>query len=174
MCSAWSLVGCRGETRVSLLYGVLPVISPRGLTDDASLYLLNPRRLVCRGVVSRDVHTLRHITRRPSRAGRRRETKEWKYRNTQKSLSTSHARSIGCSLFVRSLWFHVTNRTQTRRCDSYKSRDRTEARSASGRAPLRRARSPPRPSSRHRPPASTANVVMVARARARAWAAARA
>ena len=62
LCSAWSLVGCRGETRVSLLYGVLPVISPRGLTDDASLYLLNPRRLVCRGVVSRDVHTLRHIT----------------------------------------------------------------------------------------------------------------
>ena len=56
-----SLVWSR-ETRVSPLYGVLPVISPRGLTDDASLYLLNPRRLVCRGVVSRDVHTLRHIT----------------------------------------------------------------------------------------------------------------
>jgi len=63
LCSAWFLcLECRGETRVSLLYGVLPVISPRGLTDDASLYLLNPRRLVCRGVVSRDVHTLRHIT----------------------------------------------------------------------------------------------------------------
>ena len=30
------------DARLSLVYGVLPVISPRGLTDDASLYLLNP------------------------------------------------------------------------------------------------------------------------------------
>ena len=41
--------------------GVLAVVSPRGPSDDASPYI-RQWRLVCRGIVLRDAHTLRHIT----------------------------------------------------------------------------------------------------------------